>query len=80
MDTKIVLRAAKSADAADKLIQSVQDDAPAIFSGARAKLGVTQAEMARRLGTPVSYLCRVERGVTPPGVELVRKLAKIISE
>ena len=45
---------------------------------AREKLGLTQAELAEKVGIHVNFYARLERGEEKPSVETVKKLSKIL--
>ena len=45
----------------------------------RLQLGVTQRELARRLGVRLSTFSSWERGITCPSVPMVFKLAKLLN-
>lgn len=46
------------------------------FIAARARAGLTQAELAARMGTKQSYVARLEAGRTLPSVRTLEKFAK----
>ena len=45
----------------------------------RALRGVSQQELAKRVGMAASQLCRYERGRTRPGLDQVERLAEGLS-
>jgi ribosome-binding protein aMBF1 (putative translation factor) len=45
------------------------------FIAARAKAGLTQTEIAERMGTKQSYVARLESGRTLPSVRTLQKFA-----
>jgi len=45
---------------------------------ARNQKGLTQAELARKLGTKQSAISRLERGAANPSLEFLRKLAEAL--
>lgn len=46
-----------------------------VLLDARKNAGLTQAELARRMGTNKSYISRIERGLTVPTVATLYRLA-----
>jgi transcriptional regulator with XRE-family HTH domain len=44
----------------------------------RKRRGLTQAELARRIGRSAGALSAVERGRTPPGFDILRRLAAVL--
>jgi len=50
--------------------------APQLIREARKRAGLTQAELARRVGTTQSVIARLERGATAPSLERVRALVE----
>lgn len=44
--------------------------------GLRMELGISQEELARRMGTSSSAIARLERGTHKPSVESLRRLAE----
>jgi HTH-type transcriptional regulator / antitoxin HipB len=46
----------------------------------RTRLGLTQAELARRAGIRVETLCRIETGKTTPTVASIEKLDRALRE
>ncbi|MGE3230252.1 MAG: helix-turn-helix domain-containing protein [Hyphomicrobium sp.] len=46
------------------------------FIAARARAGLTQAELAARMGTKQSYVARLEAGRTLPSVRTLEKFAR----
>ncbi len=44
----------------------------------RRRLGLTQAELARRAGLAKPYLCRLEKGRVNPGVGTVEKIDRVL--
>lgn len=46
-----------------------------VLLDARKRAGLTQAELARRIGANKSYISRVERGLTIPTVATLYRLA-----
>ena len=44
----------------------------------RAELGLSQQEVAGRMGTTVSVVSRIERGQHPTGIETLRRLAEAL--
>lgn len=51
----------------------------AAMAGARGKEGLTQRELARRIGVPQRHISEMERGKRPIGKEMAKKLAKVLS-
>lgn len=49
-------------------------DAGAIVEAARTHAGLTQRELAERVGTSQSAIARIERGVVSPSLRTVRRL------
>ena len=49
-----------------------------IFSDAREKAGLTQAEVAEKAGIHFNYYARVERGEVTPRVDIVENIAKAL--
>lgn len=45
---------------------------------ARLKVGLTQTELARRLGTKQPAISRLERGLSRPSLTTIRKIAKVV--
>lgn len=45
---------------------------------AREKLGLTQEELAEKVGVHVSYISRIERGKVNPSYEILENLSKIL--
>ena len=52
-----------------------QRDAAMILLDARKNAGLTQAELAKRIGADKGYISRVERGLTIPTVATLYKIA-----
>ncbi len=50
----------------------------AALAGARGKEGLTQRELAGRIGVPQRHLSEMERGKRPIGKEMAKKLAKAL--
>ena len=50
----------------------------AALAGARGKEGITQRELARRVGIPQRHISEMERGKRPIGKEMAKKLAKAL--
>ena len=44
--------------------------------GARQAAGLTQAEMAQRMGTPQSYIARLEAGKTMPNLRTIFRVGE----
>jgi transcriptional regulator with XRE-family HTH domain len=44
--------------------------------GARQAAGLTQAEMAQRMGTPQSYIARLEAGKTMPNLRTIYRVGE----
>jgi transcriptional regulator with XRE-family HTH domain len=44
--------------------------------GARRAAGLTQAEMAQRMGTPQSYIARLEAGTTLPNLRTIYRVGE----
>ncbi len=47
--------------------------------GARAKVGMTQKELAQKLNMAQSYISQIEQGKRQVNVSLAKKLAKIFN-
>ncbi len=47
-----------------------------VLAGARGKAGITQRELARRVGLPQRHISEMERGKRPIGKEMAKRLAK----
>lgn len=47
-----------------------------LVRGARLRAGLTQAELARRLGRPQSQVARWERGSVRPSFETLRRIVR----
>lgn len=47
---------------------------------ARAELGLTQRELAKRAGIRVETLCRIESGQTTPGLATVEKIERALQD
>ena len=45
---------------------------------AREKLGLTQEELAEKVGIHVSYVSRIERGKVNPSYDILENLAKVL--
>jgi XRE family transcriptional regulator, regulator of sulfur utilization len=45
---------------------------------ARKKAGITQNELAEKVGVHASYISRIERGVVNPSYEVVESIAKAL--
>jgi DNA-binding XRE family transcriptional regulator len=50
----------------------------AAMAGARGKEGLTQRELAKRIGVPQRHISEMERGKRPIGKEMAKKLAKAL--
>lgn len=50
----------------------------AALAGARGKEGITQRELARRVGLPQRHISEMERGKRPIGKEMAKKLAQAL--
>jgi DNA-binding XRE family transcriptional regulator len=50
-----------------------------VLAGARGKEGISQRELARRLGIPQRHISEMERGKRPIGKEMAKKLAKALN-
>ena len=48
------------------------------LAGARGKEGLTQRELARRVGLPQRHISEMERGKRPIGKEMAKRLAKAL--
>ena len=48
------------------------------LAGARGKEGLTQRELAGRLGVPQRHISEMERGKRPIGREMAKRLAKVL--
>lgn len=46
-----------------------------IIRNRRTDLGLSQAELARRVGVSSAHICRIESGKRAPSVPMARKLA-----
>jgi transcriptional regulator with XRE-family HTH domain len=49
-------------------------DGGALLRKTRLRLGLDQADLARRAGTTQTYVSRIERGVVSPSVRTLRRL------
>ncbi len=49
-----------------------------VLAGARGKEGITQRELARRVGIPQRHISEMERGKRPIGKEMAKKMAKAL--
>lgn len=45
---------------------------------ARQSKGLTQAEVAKRVGTNVNYYAKLERGVATPSLKMLEKIVKVL--
>lgn len=50
----------------------------AALKGARARIGMSQSELAEKLGIPQSNLSKMENGTRPIGKKMAARLAKIL--
>lgn len=50
----------------------------AVLAGARGKEGITQRELARRVGLPQRHISEMERGKRPIGKEMAKKFGKAL--
>jgi len=50
-----------------------------LIRGARFREGLTQAELARRLGSSRSVVCDLERGRRPVSLAMAKRLAEVFS-
>jgi transcriptional regulator with XRE-family HTH domain len=53
-------------------------EAAVALKGARARLGLSQSDLARRLGIPQSNLSKMESGARPIGKKMAARLAKAL--
>ena len=51
---------------------------PSKIKERRHKLGLTQAELAKKAGTAREYLVEIERGKSIPGASLIARLAHVL--
>ncbi len=49
-----------------------------VLAGARGKEGITQRELAGRVGLPQRHISEMERGKRPIGKEMAKKLGKAL--
>ncbi len=74
----------KEAFAKDPLLKKAYDDLEAEYAliekliAYRIKHGITQAELARRIGTKQSAISRFESGTENPTLEFLRKMSKAL--
>lgn len=71
--------ASKLEDARKALAEKLYVDEPDVFSALRLKLGLSQAELARRAHTQQPYIARIEAGVTDPGTDSIANLAAALN-
>ena len=50
-----------------------------IFKEARDKLGLTQAELAKKAGMSTSGYTKIEQGISKPQPESIKKLVKALN-
>jgi DNA-binding XRE family transcriptional regulator len=50
-----------------------------VLAGARGKEGITQRELADRVGIPQRHISEMERGKRPIGKEMAKRLAKALN-
>ena len=68
-------RTVAGADALDAL----QDAGPIVLS-VRKMLGITQRDLAERLGVSEQWVCYVEGGSKTPSADLIRRLRALVVE
>ena len=59
----------------EALAQAWEEYNAQILLDARKKAGLTQEELARRIGTDKGYISRIERGLTVPTVSTLYRIA-----
>lgn len=47
------------------------------FAAERKKLGLTQKQLAEKLGVSKNYISDIETGIKHPGVKLVKQMAEL---
>ncbi|MCL4416598.1 MAG: helix-turn-helix transcriptional regulator [Actinobacteria bacterium] len=55
-----------------------QEKLGVIRRGTREKAGLTQEDVAKKVGIHVSYYSRIERGVVNPSVEILESIVKTL--
>lgn len=55
------------------------EDYGRVIREARERLGLTQEQLAKKLGIKLSYLKKIEGGVIPPPNDLARKIERILN-
>lgn len=64
-----------SAERAASMERAQEEYNAQIILDARRKAGITQAELAERIGANKSYISRIEHGVTVPSISVFYRIA-----
>ncbi len=62
-----------------KVLIGKYTEAGAALKGARLKEGLSQSELARRLGIPPSNICEMENGKRPIGKNMSHRLSELLN-
>ena len=62
----------------EKNILDARRDIVAQLTAARLRAGMTQAELARRIGTQRSNICRLESGAQNPTLDLLLRVSEAL--
>ena len=67
------------ADARKTLSETLYSDEPHTFSALRLKAGLSQLQLAQKVGTSQSYVARIEAGQTDPGTDQIARIAEALA-
>ena len=59
--------------------EELVEDYGSIIKRARESIGLTQEQLAKKLGIKLSYLKKIENGLIPPPIALAKKIERILN-
>ncbi len=60
-------------------IEELVEDYGVLIKRAREGMGLTQEQLAKRLGIKLSYLKKIENNLIPPSIDLARRIEKALN-
>jgi DNA-binding XRE family transcriptional regulator len=75
---ELLTRLVETSAAYQEAVRLAQDQGPALVREARKRLGLTQRELAEKIGVNYTYISKIENGHSRPSRPVLAALAELL--